>query len=273
MNLPKVSIVTPSFNQEKYIAETIESVISQDYPDLEYIIIDGASTDNSVEIIKDYADKYPFIKWVSEKDRGQSHAINKGFKMCVGEIVAWLNSDDTYEPGAIHAQARFLADNPDIDLVYGDAGITDEAGNLKEMFPYAEEFDLQRLININAMIMQPSAFWRRSLFEKIGYLDESLCFTMDWDFWIRAGKAARLKYNPRHIANTREYTTTKTFGGGFPRMREIRKIIDKYSDKRYPPLYRNFFYDTIYKYIYRLSPKAAVFLKKILLRLKKRRQA
>lgn len=243
-NTPKISIITPSFNQEKFIKQTIESVISQNYPNLEYIIIDGGSTDGSQEIIKKYAKQHPCIKWISEKDNGQSAAINKGFKMSTGEIVAWLNSDDTYAPNAIQNAVDFLNKNTDTMLMYADAHIIDEAGNFIQKFPATEEFDYFRLINTWDFIMQPTTFWRRELFEHIGYLNENLHFVMDWDFWIRAAQKFKLKYNKTHIANNREYSNTKTLSGGKKRLTEIRKLIRKYSSQKYPPSYRIYTADT-----------------------------
>jgi len=262
---PKVSIVTPSFNQGQYIEETIKSVVTQDYPNLEYIIIDGGSNDNSVEIIKKYAAQFPYIQWVSEKDRGQSHAINKGFKRSTGEIVAWLNSDDVYEKNAIKNQVELLQRNKDVMLVYGDAIIEDEVTGIKEKFKSAEPFDYYRLIHVNHMIMQPTTFWRRELFDKIGYLDESLNFTMDWEFWIRVGKNHKILYNPVTIARAKDYKTTKTFSGGFKRLKAIKMIQVKYGWEKRPKLYRSFYLDTIYKYIYQISPWTANTIKKILI--------
>jgi glycosyltransferase involved in cell wall biosynthesis len=265
---PKVSIVTPSYNQGEYIEETIKSVVSQGYPNLEYIIIDGGSNDNSVEIIKEYAEKYPYIQWVSEKDRGQSHAINKGFKRSTGEIVAWLNSDDVYEMNAIIDQVELLQNNPDVMLVYGDAIIEDEVTGIKEKFKSAEPFDYYRLIHVNHMIMQPTTFWRRELFDKIGYLDETLNFTMDWEFWIRTGKEHKILYNPITIARAKDYKTTKTFSGGFKRLKEIKMIQDKYGWEKNPKLYRSYYFDTLHKYVYKYSPWTANTIKNILIRIR-----
>ncbi len=264
MNYPKVSIITPSYNQAEFLPHTIESVVSQDYPDLEYLIIDGGSTDSSLRIIKKYAAEFPNIIWISEKDKGQSNAINKGFKMASGEITAWLNSDDTYMAGAVRTQADFLTENPHVDLVYGDGAFIDEYGRFKEKFSFAEEFSLEKLINNKIMIMQPAAFWRKKLFDKIGYLNESFEYTMDWDFWIRAGYAGILKYNPVHVANTREYSFTKTFSGGMKRLKEIRYIIRKYSQKKYPPVFFSLASDIAYKKIFLFSPFIALKLKKII---------
>lgn len=246
---PLVSIVTPSYNQGRFIEATIKSVVDQGYPNLEYIIIDGGSTDGALDIIKQYAQRYPCIRWISEKDSGQSNAINKGLKMAKGEIVAWLNSDDTYHDKAIFSAVAFLQTHPDISLVYGDANIIDKDGNFVTKFPYTEVFDLWRLTHISDYIMQPTTFWRRSVFDEVGYLDEGLYWTMDWDFWIRVGQRLQCAYNPVLMANNREYGETKTSSGGGKRLKEIQKVMSKYCGKKYPPGYVIYALDTYSKRI------------------------
>src|SRR5512138_1788368 len=140
--LPLVSIITPSFNQAAFLETTIRSVLDQDYPSLEYFIVDGGSKDGSLEIIQRYAHR--LAGWVSEPDRGQTDAINKGFGMAHGEILAWLNSDDVYQPGAVAEAATFLQQNPEVGLVYGDATYIDENGRTIGHFP-ARQTDLRRL--------------------------------------------------------------------------------------------------------------------------------
>lgn len=141
-NSPLVSIITPSYNQAHFLEETIQSVISQDYGNLEYIIVDGGSTDGSVEIIQQYANRIDW--WVSEPDRGQTDAINKGFDKANGEILAWLNSDDTYIPGAISEAVAYLTNHPDLGMVYGDTNIINAEGNILGKFP-ARQTDYTRL--------------------------------------------------------------------------------------------------------------------------------
>lgn len=233
-NLPLVSIITPSYNQGKFIRNTIESVLSQEYPFIEYIIVDGGSTDNTLEIIKEYGDR---IKWVSEKDNGQSDAINKGFKMSKGEIVAWLNSDDTYEPGAIKAAVQFFMSHQNIALVYGEGDIIDENGNKVKRFDATQEFDLWKLIHVWDYIMQPTTFFRKEAVEEVGYLDEDLNWCMDWDLWIRLSIKYDVKYLPRTLANSREYSDTKTSMGGTKRFRELVRLMRKYGSMKYPPGY------------------------------------
>ena len=148
--LPLVTIVTPSYNQGRFIADTIESVLGQDYPNIEYIVMDGASTDETAEVVRRYADRLEFI---SEKDRGQSHAINKGFGRARGEIVAWLNSDDTLLPGAVRRAVGALEAHPEAAASYGEGYLTDEAGYATCRFPYTQPFDLWRLMNVSDNIL------------------------------------------------------------------------------------------------------------------------
>ena len=208
---PLVSIVTPSFNQAHYLDETIQSVLSQDYPDVEYIIIDGGSTDGSVEIIRRYAAQN--IKrlsfWVSEPDEGQTDAINKGFAYAHGEILAWLNSDDTYLPGAISEAVAYLQTHPEAGMVYGDANLVDEVGNVIGKFP-ARQTDYRRLRHGYVHIPQQAAFFRASLWRRVAPLDPTFYFAMDYDLWVRLAKLAPLHYVKRRWANFRLHEAGKS---------------------------------------------------------------
>ena len=205
--LPLVSIVTPSFNQARFLEDTIQSVLSQNYPRLEYIIVDGGSTDGSVDIIKKYESRLAW--WVSEKDKGQTDAINKGFTHAKGDILAWLNSDDTYEPGAIDAAVKLMQPNPEIGLLYGDANFIDEDGKVIGKFNAAQT-DLKRLREGYVHIPQQAAFFRGNLWRKIGPLDPSFYFAMDYDLWIRLATRSQVKYIPQTWANFRLHTAGKT---------------------------------------------------------------
>jgi glycosyltransferase involved in cell wall biosynthesis len=202
-----VSIITPSFNQARYLEATIRSVLEQDHPELEYIIVDGGSSDGSQEIIQKYAHRLAW--WVSEKDQGQTDAINKGFAHAHGEVLAWLNSDDTYTPGAIPAALASLQSNPEAGLVYGDANFIDENGNIIGAFPAAQT-DLKRLRRGYVHIPQQAAFFRAELWKQVGPLDPSFFFAMDYDLWVRIAKVAPLLYTRQPWANFRLHSQGKT---------------------------------------------------------------
>ena len=205
--LPLVSIVTPSFNQAHYLESTILSVLEQDYPNIEYIIVDGGSSDGSLEIIRRYANRLAW--WVSEKDNGQTDAINKGFARVKGDILAWLNSDDTYERNAVREAVSFLQERPEVGLVYGDANFIDENGRIIGRFPAAQT-NYRRLRRGYVHIPQQSAFWRAELWRKVGPLDPSFFFAMDYDLWVRLAALAPLQYLPRLWAGFRLHTQGKT---------------------------------------------------------------
>lgn len=223
--LPLVSIITPSYNQASFIEETIRSVLSQDYPRIEYIVIDGGSTDGSVEIIQRYSairdsqfttrnpqDSMPHIgisQWISEPDRGQTDAINKGFALAHGDILAWLNSDDVYLPNAVSEAVEYLQNHPAVGMVYGDANLIDEAGNIIGNFP-ARQTDYRRLRQGYVHIPQQTAFFRASLWQKVGPLDPTFYFAMDYDLWVRLARLAPLQYLPRRWANFRLHGTGKS---------------------------------------------------------------
>lgn len=214
------SIITPSYNQGQFLAETIESVLSQqgDFC-LDYIVVDGGSTDSSVEIIKRYQEllekgAWPVqcrgisLRWLSEKDRGQTDALLKGFAMVRGEILAWLNSDDVYLPGALQAATDFFRLHPDTGLMYGQAHYCDPAGAVVGSYR-TDEFDYHRLAWFN-FICQPSTFFSREAFEAAGGLDRSLHFSMDYDLWLRIGRRFPCRYLPQYLSKYRLHESSKT---------------------------------------------------------------
>ena len=204
---PLVSIVTPSYNQAQFIEATIQSVLAQDYPEVEYIIIDGGSTDGSVEIIRRYASR--LAGWVSEPDHGQTDAINKGFAQAHGEILAWLNSDDVYLPGAITQAVGFLQSHPEVGMVYGDATFINAEGAEIGHFP-ARQTDYARLRRGYVHIPQQASFFRAQLWRKVGPLDPSFYFAMDYDLWVRLSRLAPLVYVPSPWASFRLHGAGKT---------------------------------------------------------------
>lgn len=203
-----VSIITPSFNQSRYLEATIRSVLSQDHPRIEYILVDGGSTDGSVDVIKKYADRLAW--WVSEKDRGQTDAINKGFARATGDILAWINSDDTYEPGAVATAVNYLQAHPEVGMVYADCNYINEDGRVIGKFPAAQT-DLPRLRTGYVHIPQQTMFFRADLWKRLGPLDPSFYFAMDYDLWTRIAQHAELKYLAGQVwANFRIHTSGKT---------------------------------------------------------------
>jgi len=219
--LPLVSIVTPSYNQAQFLESTIRSVLDQDYPNIEYIVVDGGSTDGSPEIIRRYADRLAW--WVSEKDRSQTEAINKGFAHAGGSIHAWLNSDDTYEPHAISEAVEFLQKRPEVGLVYGDANYIDEAGRVIGRFRAAQT-DLRRLLQGYVHIPQQSSFWRGDLWRELGPLDPTFHYAMDYDLWVRIAAKAPIQYTPQLWSNFRIHLEGKTVAsdnGCWPEMLKV----------------------------------------------------
>ncbi len=206
--LPLVSIVTPSYNQARFLPDTIDSVLNQTYPNIEYIVIDGGSTDGSVELLENYADRIDY--WVSEPDKGQTDAINKGFAQANGEILAWLNSDDTYQPEAVADAVRLMQQYPEYGLVYGEANFIDQHGNEIGRFPAAQtSYDQLRRGYVH--VPQQSSFWRADLMKQVGALDDSLYFAMDYDLWLRLAEISRIKYFPGRVwANFRLHGESKT---------------------------------------------------------------
>ncbi|NPV57786.1 MAG: glycosyltransferase [Anaerolineae bacterium] len=206
--LPLVSIITPSFRQARYLEATIQSVLSQDYPNLEYWVIDGGSDDGTLEILRKYEGE--LTGWLSEPDRGQTDAINKGFARANGEIIAWLNSDDTYNPGAIREAVVYLLDHPQTGLVYGDCNFINGEGRVVGRFPAAQT-DLRRLRRGYVHIPQQAAFFRMNLWRQVGPLDPSFYFAMDYDLWVRLARVSQVAYLPgRAWANFRLHGDAKT---------------------------------------------------------------
>ena len=237
-SLPLVSIVTPSYNQDRYLAKTIESVLNQSYPNIEYIVIDGGSQDQSVDIIKRYQDQITY--WISEPDRGQTDAINKGFSRAKGDIYAWLNSDDTYEEEAVAEAVSFLQSHPDIGMVYGDANFINSDGKVIGKFT-AKQTSYNRLRRGGVYIPQQAAFWRGKLWHQVGPLDQNLYFAMDYDLWIGLAKITELRYFPKLWANFRLHEDAKTIFADDRCWPEMLKIHRRDGGSWFSMIYARYF--------------------------------
>lgn len=262
--LPKISVITPSYNQGRFLEDCIGSVLNQGYPNVEYIIIDGGSTDESVAIIQKHQEKLAF--WVSEPDNGQSDAINKGFRKATGDIVAWLNADDYYFPEALATIAKVYRKNPKASFYFGDGMRVDEFGQpIKGFFPDGKVvFNRKALVFGLNYILQPSTFINRASLSKIiidtvpdpsllaaqtpaNYLDPKLHYGMDTDLWIRLSRLTEPVPVSTCLAASREYGTTKTSTGSFQRIEELRQIAEKHSGVAMTPGVLCYFLDTLHQ--------------------------
>jgi len=216
-----ISIITPSYNQADFLEKTLTSVLEQDYPEIEYLVVDGGSSDGSVEIIRRYAAKLAW--WVSEADSGQACAINKGFARAKGEIVAWLNSDDYYLPETLSTVARLFAEHPEAGIIYGDVLSVNAAGepiHVQRFRPYT----LDDLMAFN-IISQPAVFMRRSLLEKVGYLADDYHLLLDHHLWLRMAQHAPLFYTPQILAAARYHENAKNIAKAADFGKEAFKIV------------------------------------------------
>ncbi len=217
----RISLITPTFNQAEFLEETIQSVLDQKYPDLEWIIVDALSTDATPEILARYA-HLTWLKIIREADEGQSDAINKGMRLATGIVAAWLNSDDLLVPGALHQIAQAFLDHPQAAVIYGRGAKINRGGTLLRVVPY-RSFDRKRLATALEAV-QPATYFRRDTFWEAGGLRKDLSYAMDWDLLIRLAQRGPVIALDALIAKIRYYEDTKTATGGWKRMREIARI-------------------------------------------------
>jgi glycosyltransferase involved in cell wall biosynthesis len=214
--LPRITVLTPSYNQAQYIHRTIESVLEQDYPDLEYWVIDGGSTDGTLDILSSYGDR---ICWTSERDRGQTHAINKGIERSTGEVVAYLNSDDIYETGALAKVGRFFARHPQASWVTGKCRIIDSGGReVRRAITFYKNVWLRlgshTALQVLDYLSQPATFWHRRVIDRVGLFDETLYYAMDYDYSLRVAQHFPLHVITAYLASFRVHPSSKS-GTGF----------------------------------------------------------
>lgn len=222
-----ISVIIPSFNQGDFIERTLRSILDQNVAALECIVYDGGSQDRTLSILSRYTNR---IHWTSEPDRGQSHAVNKGIAAANGDVIAWINSDDVYYPGTFTKVRQFFAENPGIDVLYGDAFHIDV--NDVPIEPYnTEPWNFDRLQEV-CYLCQPAVFFRRRVVERFGYLDETLHFCMDYEFWLRLAKdGAVFAYFPETLAGSRLYAENKTLSNRTAVHAEIIDMLAKKFDK------------------------------------------
>lgn len=231
---PRITVITPSYNQGPFIERTIKSVLTQDYPDLEYIVVDGGSTDETVGILKGYGGS---LRWVSEKDRGQTDAINKGIRMSSGDIVAYLNSDDVYEKGALKRVSEYFIAHPEARWATGLCRIIDEDGGERRGAITAYKNFLLRRYSYNILLVanfisQPSTFLRRDLFSEFGLFDEKEDRVMDYEFWLRVGRSYPPGIIDGYLASFRVHYRSKTSSDFRKTFREELQVARRYSGSR-----------------------------------------
>ena len=231
IRLPSISLVTPSLNQGKFIRATLESVLSQGYPNLDYCVQDGGSTDGTLTVLRTHEGRVPFV---SEKDAGQADAINKGFSRATGEVLGYLNSDDLLLPGALEAVGAAFANDPKLRFVYGRAIYVDEAG--RRLGPcLTQPWSRERLADY-CFVAQPAAFFRRKVWEEVGPFDSSLHHTMDYDYWLRIAERyprSKMRFLDRELAGCRMHADAKTVAGWSHALDEIFATLKAADERMY----------------------------------------
>jgi glycosyltransferase involved in cell wall biosynthesis len=234
MNRLSLSIVTPSLNVQPHLEACLASVASQDRADFEHIVVDGGSTDGTVELLSSW--KAHPLRWVSEPDRGQAHAINKGFAMAQGDILAWLNADDLYEPWTVRRVLHHFESTQELDFLYGLAVVIDANGAFVRVAPQPRP-QLSDLYRFSPFLHQPAVFFRRSVLDRFGFLDEALYFAMDYEYWLRVGRDVSALFVPELLARIRQRPGSKMADPGWRRFyREMRRCYLRHGGRRFSPM-------------------------------------
>lgn len=228
-NLPRISVVTPSFNQGIYLQQTLDSVLGQGYPNLEYIVMDGGSTDSTTALLRQYEDQLSYV--VSEPDNGQTDALKRGFARATGEILCWVNADDLLQPGSLFTVAEAFADDPSLLFLWGDARWIDSEGHEIEVHREIPFIRWVWLHNYN-YIPQPAAFWRRSLYEEVGGLDVDFRMAMDSDLFLRMSHVAKLVHVPRVLASVRFHAAQRTWMERADSHSEVARLVERELGRR-----------------------------------------
>ena len=230
MKYPRISVVTPSYNQAPYIRDTIESILDQQYPNMEYFVIDGGSSDGTQDIIREYQDRIDW--WVSEKDKGQSDAINKGFRRSSGELLCWVNSDDVLFPGCLDTISGLYLQKGKPDILHANCALIDENGFIIRLYrlPRETRFFLNRGVWVTP---PPAVFFKANLLRKVGYLDTKFQFSMDLDLWLRIIQAGgEIAFSPKYLGGFRWHQASKTVKAVMKKKKteespETREILDR----------------------------------------------
>lgn len=234
---PLVTIVTPCYNSADTLAATIESVLNQTYSHIEYIIMDGASTDHTAEVVARYADD-PRLTFISERDKGQSDAINKGWQRATGDILAWLCADDRYELHTVETAVRVLGEHPNVGWVYGHDRYINREGDPVPFNHHIDKWNYEQYLTQELYISQPTVFWRREVIDQFGLLRQDLHYMMDMEYYLRIGRT----FPAYHIHDTLAVITwtrdTKTFNGGVKRLHEMLAVMRDYNGGEFAPVVR-----------------------------------
>lgn len=227
--LPLVTVITPAYNQGIFLRETIESVLSQDYPNIELFVINDGSTDETEAILKEYTGR---IRWETQKNMGQTPTINKGWQQTNGEIITWLNSDDTFLPGGVRTGVEYLLNNPDTSIVFGETLLTEADGTPLPPPKKEMTFNYKRFVSkCNNTVCQPSTFIWRKVIDKVGELDPSFYYFMDWDLWLRAGLYFKIVHIPDVLSTYRLHAESKTVAQSLKAAVELQYMYDKYFSR------------------------------------------
>ena len=228
--LPLVTVITPAYNQGIFLRDTIESVLSQDYPNIELLVLNDGSTDDTEKILEEYTGR---IKWETQKNIGQTSTINKGWRLTTGQIITWLNSDDTYLPGAVKAGVDYLIAHPETGIVFADSVFTEADGTHLERTRPVPPFEYKKFVTgCENPISQPSSFIRREVVEKAGELDPTFYYFMDWDFWLRAGLYFKIDYTPELWSTYRLHAESKTVAQAIKAAPELVYMYNKFFSRK-----------------------------------------